>query len=93
MKEIFPSKDNTLADNVSSNTRSKEHFYNPSNPRTVKNGLKTLRCLGPKVWKMVPADIRNSVSLSTFKLKIKNWTPSNCPCRLCEVFIPHLGFL
>ena len=93
MKAIFPENENTLADNVSSNTRSKSRFYNPSNPKTVNHGLETLRCLGPKIWGMVPEDIRNSISLPAFKSKIKKWTPCNCPCRLCKLYVPQLGFL
>ena len=93
MKEIFPVKENIFAENVSSNTRSKEECYNPSNPMTVKNGLETLRCIGPKIWNMVPSDIKNIPSLSAFKAKIKKWIPQDCPCRLCRVYVQQLVFL
>ena len=49
MNEIFSRNENAFADNVSSNTRSKSIFYNPSYPKTVYHGLETLRCLGPKI--------------------------------------------
>jgi hypothetical protein len=91
MEDVFQRHHNALAENVSSNTRSKSNFYNPSNPRTVKHGLETLRNLGPKLWEMIPLDIRNSISLSVFKLKIKKWVPHSCPCRLCKDFVPGLG--
>ena len=90
---IFPKNGNAFAENVSSNTRSKLNFYNPSNPKTVKYGLETLRNLGPKLWGMVPTDIRESQSLSAFKNNIKKWVPQNCPCRLCKTFVQQLGFL
>ena len=93
MEDVFQRHHNALAENVSSNTRSKSNFYNPSNPRTVKHGLETLRNLGPKLWEMIPVDIRNSISLSVFKSKIKKWVPHSCPCRLCKDFVPGLGFL
>ena len=93
MNNIFAKNENTFTENVSSNRRSKSIFYNPSNPKTVKNGLETLRCIGPKIWDIVPSDIKNSISLSVFKAKIKKWIPHNCPCRLCKVFVPQLGFL
>ena len=71
MNGIFSRNENAFVDNVSSNTRSKSIFYNPSNPKTVYHGLKTLRCLGPKIWDIVP--------LSAFKAKIKKWTPPPPP--------------
>ena len=92
MQDVFKRHGNAFAENVSSNTRSKLNFYNPSNPRTVKYGLETLTTLGPKLWEMIPAGIRNSISLSVFKTKIKTWVPRSCPCRLCKVYVPRLGF-
>ena len=93
MNDILSRNENAFAENVSSNTRSKSIFYNPSNPKTVYHGLETLRCLGPKVWDMVPIHIKNSKSLSAFKTKIKKWTPHGCPCRLCKLYVPQIGFL
>ena len=93
MNDIFPKHVNAFTENMSSNTRSKSSFYNPSDPKIVTHGLETLRCLGPKVWGMIPIDIKNSQSLSAFKNKIKKWAPHNCPCRLCKLYLPHLGFL
>ena len=93
MNNVFPKHDNAITDNVSSNTRSKSTFYNPSNPKTVKYGLETLRRLGPKIWDMLPIDMQESPSLSSFKIKIRKWVPHNCPCRLCKVYIPQLGFI
>ena len=93
MKDVFAKHGNAFTENVSSNTRSKSIFYNPSNPKTVKYGLETLRRLGPKIWDMIPTDIKNSTSLSVFKTKIKKWVPHSCPCRLCKLYVPQLGFL
>ena len=93
MENIFPKNENGGTDNVSSNTRSKANFYNPSNPKTVNYGLETLRCLGPKIWELVPKDLRNIQSLASFKSNIKKWIPHNCPCRLCKLFVPQVGYL
>ena len=93
MSDVFPKHQNTNNENVSCNTRSKSCFYNTSNPKTVSYGLETLRCLGPKVWAIVPNDIKNSPSLPAFKTKIKTWIPNSCPCRLCNVYIAQLFFL
>ena len=93
IQDVFKRHGNAFVENVSSNTRSKPNFYNPCNPRTVNHGLETLRTLGPKLWDMIPVNIRNSISLSVFKTKIKTWVPHRCPCRLCKVYVPELGFL
>ena len=93
MNDIFPKHKNTGTDNISSNTRSNASFYNPSNPKTVNYGLETLRCLGPKLWQLVPRELREIQSLNLFTNKIKTWNPQNCPCRLCKSFVPQLGFV
>ena len=61
--------------------------------RTVNNGIETIRYRGPKTWDLVPHDIKASKSLSEFKIKIKDWKPEGCTCRLCKVYISNLGFL
>ena len=48
---------------------------------TVNRGLETIRYRGPKTWELVPKDIKDSSSRSTFKSKIKHWKPSGCTCR------------
>ena len=93
MTDIFAKNENTFTENVSSNTRFRSIFYNPSNPKKVNYGLETLRSLGPKVWDMLPIDLKNNPSLAVFKTKIKKWIPHNCPCRLCKIFVPQLGYL
>ena len=84
MNDIFPKCENICTDNVSANTHSHSNFYNSSNPRSVNYGLNTLRSFGPKVWQMIPNHIKESLSLSVFKNKIKKWIPYNCHCRLCK---------
>ena len=93
MKEVFPENLNILSGNISANTRSHSTFYNPSNPKKVNSGLETLRSLDPKIWDMIPIEIKSNPSLDVFKCNIKKWIPRKCPCRLCKVFVPQLGFL
>ena len=76
MKEVFPENLNILSGNVSANTRSRSTFYNPSNPKKVNSGLETLRSLGPKVWDMIPIELKSNPSLDVFKLKIKKMDTS-----------------
>ena len=82
MNDIFSSNHNLGTENVSAGTRLQSQFYNPSNPKKVFSGLETLRALGPKIWNLVPADMKKSSCLSSFKFKIKKWAPFKCPCRL-----------
>ena len=71
---------------------SKATPYNLRNPVSFKmrkvylvySGTETLPHLGPTIWSLVPQEIRHSVSLVDFKLKIIKWTPSNCSYRLCK---------
>ena len=60
---------------------------------TTSYGTESLRILGPKIWDLLPSEIKFSESLKTFEAKIKYWRVQNCPCRLCKVFIDGLGFL
>ena len=56
-------------------------------------GNETLRILGPKIWDLIPNDIKLASSFSIFKSLIKKWAIQSCPCRLCIDYIPNLGFL
>ena len=61
--------------------------------RTVNYGIETIRYRGPKVWVLLPSDIKESDSLSSFKVNIKKWKPQGCTCRLCKTYIHDLGFV
>ena len=78
MKEIF-----IFQENENYNLRSGTHLMN-RNIHTVHFGTDTITNLGPKIWKLVPDEIKNVSSLLVFKSRIKTWTTDNCPCRLCK---------
>ena len=63
------------------------------NVRTVNNGTETLSFRGPKTWEILPNYIKNARSLTEFKMKIKTWKPEGCSCRLCQTYVPSLGFI
>ena len=65
----------------------------PCNAKTVLYGTETLSYLGPKIWNLVPSDIRDCATEPIFRQKIKKWKPDRCPCRLCKIYIPNLGFI
>ena len=52
------------------------------NVKTVLYGTETLSYLGPKIWNLVPSDIRDCATEQIFRQKIKKWKPDRCPCRL-----------
>ena len=51
---------------------------------SVYHGTESLSFLGPKIWDLVPVELKQSEALYSFKLKIKNWVLSECPCRICK---------
>ena len=60
--------------------------------RTVYLGTEIISSLAPKIWELLPSDIRSANSLEIFKEKIKFWTRDKCPCRLCKTCIDNVGF-
>ena len=65
------------------NLRNKKDFYSPR-INTVYWGSNSLSYLGPKIWNIVPVEIK-------FKIKIKEWKPENCPCKFCKPYINGIG--
>ena len=64
------------------------------NIKTVLYGTETLSYLAPKIWNLVPSDIRDCATEPIFRQMIKKWKPDRCPCsRLCKVYISNLGFI
>ena len=61
--------------------------------KTVRYGTETITYLGPKIWSIIPDEIRESASLETFRQKIKLWKPDSCPCRICKKYIANVGFV
>ena len=52
--------------------------------KTFYHGTESLSFLAPKIWDLVPVELKQSDTLYFFKLKIKNWVPYEYPCRLCK---------
>ena len=87
MKDIFELQ------NPSYNLRSTCNQFRRENIKTVHYGLQSVRYLGPKIWELVPNNIKYSNSLSKFKKLIKSWKPEACTCRLCKTYIAQVGFI
>ena len=86
MKDIFELQ------NPSCNLRSSCNHFGRENVKTVRYGIQSVRYLGPKIWELVPNNVKYSNSLSKFKKLIKSWKPEACPCRLCKTFIAQVRF-
>ena len=86
MNDIFKIRETTY------NLR-KEAAFSTRRVKSVQYGLETISILGPKIWDMLPKNIKDSESVEIFKLKVKLWKPEKCPCRLCKVYLPNLGFI
>ena len=46
----------------------------------------SLSYLGPKIRDLLPLEPKRLEILEIFKLKIKNWTPFECPYGLCRLY-------
>ena len=69
------------------NLRSEASHFKRENVKSTHYGIQSVRHLGPKIWKIVPQNIRESNSLKEFKSLIKFWKPDTCPCRLCKNYM------
>jgi len=72
--------------------RSQNDFFIPQ-VNSVHFGHDSLRYFGPKLWEIIPNDVKDSLTIEEFKLRIKKWTPIECPCRLCKIYIGECGYV
>ena len=73
MENVFP---------LNENLRNKVTFHS-RDIRTVHFGWEMLPHLAPKMWELVPEEIKKLESVDSFKNAIKKWKLANCSCRLC----------
>ena len=72
-------------------TRGSNEFVLPK-ANTINRGIETIRFMGPKIWNVVPEEIKKTKTISAFKEKIKNWKTVGCPCRICKSYVSRLGY-
>ena len=81
-----------LRENTHHNLRHTSQFlFDPIH--CVFNVVKQHRTWHQKFWEQIPFEIKNITFLVGFKKEIIKWKPANCPCRICKVDIPNLGFI
>ena len=61
--------------------------------KSVRYGTESISSLAPKIWEILPNEIKDSDTLQIFKAKIKKWVPVECPCRLCKIYLSQVGFI
>ena len=86
LTEIFPQKQSNYSPRNSTTLQSRSM-------KTVMYGSETISSLGPKIWDILPTELKIILSPTLFKKKILEWTPKNCPCRLCKTYVQSIGFL
>ena len=59
---------------------------------TVFSGTESIRFLDPKIWELIPNDIKCLQNLRDFKTVVKKWKPTSCPCRICKTYLHGVGF-
>ena len=77
MKDIFVNSGYT---GPSLRNENKFHVANVNKAYTREESLKYF---APRIWKLVPDELKSIQDVHKFKQEIKKWEPVNCPCRLC----------
>ena len=80
LRETFVSK-------TSSYNLRRNDTFEKRKVHSVYHGTESLSFLGPKIWDLVPVELKQS------ELKIRNWVPFECPCRIYKTYIQQVGFL
>ena len=60
---------------------------------TIFSGTESIQFLGPKIWELIPNDIKCFENLRNFKTAIKKWKPTSYPCRIRKTYLHGVGFL
>ena len=85
MAQVFPLKESMVYPT--------QNIFKSRNVHTVSYGTESLAHLGPKIWAIIPDEFKSITSIELFKIKIKQWNPENCPCKLCKVYIAGVGYI
>ena len=56
--------------------RDKNELYS-RNPKTVTYGTVSVSFMAPKIWSIVPQELKYYQSLYSFKLSIRKWKPNS----------------
>ena len=85
MEEVFLKRD------IKYNLRSQTDFKS-SGTSTIHKGTESLRSLGPKVWNIIPKEIKESERLDIFYSKLRNGHPAIALANYVK-YVKDLGFI
>ena len=71
------------------NLRINSDFAMP-NVRSVFHGSKSSLYVVPKIWDIVPLQLKELTSVAAFKKGVEEWKSKNCPYRLCKKNVSNL---
>ena len=60
---------------------------------SVHKRLKSYSYLGPKIWELLPLEMKETETFLQFKAKIKKWNPQKCPDCLPKIYLQNVGFI
>ena len=60
---------------------------------SIYNSTESVSFLGPKIWDLVPNELKDIGNLSAFKKAIKKWSPEKFTCRLCKDYSRNVAFI
>ena len=52
-----------------------------------------MKSFAPRIWELVPTELKGIENIDKFKAAIKKWQPNDCPCRLCKDYDAGVGFV
>ena len=70
-----------------------ELILKSQNIRTVRYGIETAAFVSSSISNYMPIELKESMSLNTFRSKIKTWKPENCPWKLFKIYLQRIDSL
>ena len=101
MTQVYKCLNGTSLDIMNDIFAVSKHQYNTRHynlfvtdrPKSDRYGRNSIPYRANQIWNLLPRQIKNSVNLDSFKLKIKQWPCLECPCTLCKTYLLNLGYL
>ena len=70
-----------------------KHFPQEILKQLDMNYIQNISYVAPKIWNLVPKEMKQIPTLYEFKVKIRIWKLENRPCRLYRTYLPPIGFI
>ena len=75
------------------NFKNLQDFQSERKKKTVFYGLETISYRAPQLYKILPEEFKQSITISLFKRDVRQWICNEYQCRLSKVFVRNLGFI